>query len=71
MIPNSRGRIERILSILEIAKNIEELDVPTYKLHPLKGELNGYWSIRVSRNWRIIFRFHNGDVFDVDLLDYH
>lgn len=37
MIPNSRGRIEGILSILEIAKNIEELDVPTYKLHPLKG----------------------------------
>jgi len=38
---------------------------------PLKGELKGFWSVTVSGNWRVIFRFENGDAFDVDLVDYH
>jgi len=37
----------------------------------LKGELKGFWSVTVSGNWRVIFRFENGDAFDVDLVDYH
>jgi len=40
-------------------------------LHPLKGDLAGYWSIAVSANWRIVFCFEQGDATDVDLLDYH
>jgi proteic killer suppression protein len=40
-------------------------------LHPLKGKLKSYWAIKVSGNWRIIFRFRNGDAFDIDLIDYH
>jgi proteic killer suppression protein len=40
-------------------------------LHPLKGNLKDFWSVTVRANWRIIFRFEDGDVFDVDLLDYH
>ncbi len=43
----------------------------SYRLHPLKGELKGFWSITVSGNWRIIFRFDSGNAFDVDLVDYH
>jgi proteic killer suppression protein len=42
-----------------------------YRLHPLKGDQKGYWSVSISGNWRIVFRFENGDVFDVDLVDYH
>jgi proteic killer suppression protein len=43
----------------------------SFRLHPLKGELSGYWSITVRANWRIIFRFEEGDATDVDLVDYH
>jgi proteic killer suppression protein len=44
---------------------------PGWKLHPLKGNLKGFWSVTVTGNWRVIFRFEKGDVFDVDLVDYH
>ena len=44
--------------------------MPGYRLHPLKGNLKEFWSITVSGNWRIIFRFGDGNVHDVDLLDY-
>ena len=42
-----------------------------YRLHRLKGGLRGYWSIAISGNWRVIFRFEDGDAYDVDLIDYH
>jgi proteic killer suppression protein len=45
--------------------------LPDWRLHPLKGDLAGYWSITVSANWRIVFRFEQGEATDVDLLDYH
>jgi len=45
--------------------------LPGFRLHPLRGGLAGYWSITVGANWRIIFRFEQGDATDVDLLDYH
>ena len=48
-----------------------DIDLPGYRFHPLKGNLKGFWSISVSGNWRIIFRFEDGDVYDVDLVDYH
>jgi proteic killer suppression protein len=44
---------------------------PGWRLHPLKGDLKGFWSVSVSGNWRVIFRFERGDAFDVDLVDYH
>ena len=44
---------------------------PGWKLHPLKGDLKGFWSVTVTGNWRVIFRFEKGDAFDVDLVDYH
>ena len=43
----------------------------SYRLHPLKGAYRGFWSVRVSKNWRIIFRFVKGEAVDIDLLDYH
>lgn len=68
---NMLARVEEILSILDAAERIEELDIPGYRLHPLTGNLKGFWSIRVTGNWRIVFRFENGEASDVDLIDYH
>jgi proteic killer suppression protein len=45
--------------------------LPTFKLHPLTGDLKGFWSVRVRANWRIVFRFQMARPFDVDLIDYH
>jgi proteic killer suppression protein len=64
-------RANRALSLLDSAKTIEEMRIPGYRLHSLTGDLKGYWSITVSGNWRIIFRFENGDAHDVELIDYH
>ena len=64
-------RVEDILSILDAAEAITELDIPGYRLHPLTGPLKGYWSVRVTGNWRIVFRFEDGAAWDVDLVDYH
>ncbi len=47
------------------------MDLPGYRLHPLKGELSGLWSVTVSGNWRIVFRFEDGHATDLDLIDYH
>jgi proteic killer suppression protein len=64
-------RIEDILAALDVAKIVSDLDRPSYRLHPLKGDRSGQWAITVRANWRITFRFHEGDVFDVDLVGYH
>lgn len=68
---NMVSRVEEILTILEAAETIEEADIPGYRLHPLTGNLKGFWSVRVTENWRIIFRFENGSAQDLDLTDYH
>ena len=68
---NMRLKIDEILTVLENANSIEDADFPGYRLHPLTGNLKGYWSVKVSGNWRIIFRFEEGLAEDVDLVDYH
>jgi toxin HigB-1 len=65
------SRVEEILSVLEAAETVEEMNIPGYRLHSLTGNLHGYWSVRVTGNWRIVFRFENGEALDVDLDDYH
>jgi toxin HigB-1 len=65
------GRIQDVLAHLDQAEKPSDLALPGYRLHPLKGRLKGYWSVTISGNWRIVFRFENGDAFDVDLTDYH
>ncbi len=64
-------KIMRILARLESARSSEDMDLPGFGLHALKGSLAGYWSITVRANWRIMFRFEDGNVADVDLIDYH
>lgn len=68
---NMRDRIERILFVLDQAETLDDLDIPGYRLHALTGDRKGTWSIRVTGNWRVTFLFADGDVFDVDLEDYH
>ncbi len=68
---DQRGRIEDVLGRLDVAESPGDLGLPGYRLHPLKGEWKAFWSVNVSGNWRIIFRFEAGDVYDVDLIDYH
>jgi len=63
-------KIENILFALDKALVIEALDLPGFRLHPLKGDLNGFWSISVRANWRVIFRFEDSQARDVDLVDY-
>ena len=65
------NRIAVVLADLDDANKPRDIDLPGYRLHPLKGQMRGLWSISVSGNWRITFRFEDGDVHDVDLVDYH
>jgi proteic killer suppression protein len=65
------GRLRLQLSALDTAQRIEDMDIPGYRLHPLKGKLKGRWSIWVSGNWRLTFEFKDGNVHILDYEDYH
>ena len=64
-------RLRRILFRLQEATHPGSADAPGFRLHPLRGDRAGQWSIRVSGNWRVVFNFEDGEVVDVDLIDYH
>jgi len=65
-------RLRRLLFLLDNAGTLDDLDaLPGMRLHPLTGDLKGLWSLSVSGNWRLVFRFEDGEAFDVDLVDYH
>jgi proteic killer suppression protein len=61
----------RILARLNAARTGSDMDLPGYRLHPLKGELKSYYAVTVQANWRVIFRYADGDAHDVDYVDYH
>ena len=65
------AKLRRILSLLDVARSPNDLQIPGFRTHPLKGNRSGFWSIWVSGNWRITFRFVGEDVELVDYLDYH
>jgi proteic killer suppression protein len=65
------AKLERILSALDEATGSHEMDLPGFRLHKLKGKRRGFFSVWVSGNWRVIFRFEGVDVVDVDYIDYH
>jgi proteic killer suppression protein len=64
-------RLKLILQRLNTATTLADMAYPGSGLHSLKGNLKGNWSVGVSGNWRVTFRFENGDAFDVDYQDYH
>ncbi len=64
-------RIEEILTVLDASNKPEEANLPGYRLHPLTGNLKGFWSIRVTGNYRIIFGFDGEGFTRLELIDYH
>ena len=64
-------RLRMILSVLNDAKVMTDIDSPDLRLHALKGNRAGFWAVTVQANWRVIFKFEDGDVYVVDYLDYH
>ena len=69
--PGHAQKLEEILDRLHRAAAASDMGYPGSYLHPLKGNLDGYWSVRVSGSWRVIFRFANGDAHLVSYVDYH
>lgn len=71
VIAEHADKLRDILARLDAATSAGDLDLPGFRLHPLKGDMKGFWSVTVRANWRVIFRLIEHDAFDVDYLDYH
>lgn len=69
--PNHSQKLTRILGMLDVAQCPQDLMLPSFKLHQLRGTLSGHWSIWVNGNWRVTFRFIGADVEMVNYVDYH
>lgn len=68
---NHRNKLRLQLAALDTAQVIEDLNLPGYRLHKLKGDRKNSWSIIVNGNWRLTFEFYNGDAYIVNYEDYH
>jgi len=71
IISQHAQKLRDIFARLDAATAVTDMDIPGFRLHPLRGELAGFWAITVRANWRIIFRFEDGDALDIDYVDYH
>ena len=71
VISQHAEKLRDILARLDAAAAVADMDLPGFRLHPLKGELKGFWAVTVRTNRRVVFRFAEGDAFDVDHIDYH
>jgi toxin HigB-1 len=69
--PRHANKLGDILDRLDAAHHIEDMRYPGSDLHPLHREFEGYWAVKVSGNWRVIFRFEDGNALHVGYLDYH
>ena len=69
--PDHAARLRRLLTALDVAATPGDMDAPGNFLHPLRGELEEHWSVRVNGNWRLTFRFEQQDVVLLDYQDYH
>lgn len=69
--PQHAPRLRMTLTALDTAQCIEDMDIPGFRLHALKGSGRGRWSIWVSGNWRLTFEFRDGDAYVLDYEDYH
>ncbi len=69
--PDHVSKILRVLDRLDASANPQDMNLPGYHLHQLKGRLKGAWAVSISGNWRITFEFEGNDVINVDYLDYH
>ena len=71
ILPHHEKRLRLLLVRLAASTKPDDMDLPGVRLHQLAGKLQGFWSVDVSGNWRLIFRFDGSDAIDVDYLDYH
>ncbi len=69
--PEHAGKLRDVLARLDAAGGPADMDLPGFRLHALKGDLEGFWAVTVRANWRVIFRFTGADASDVDYVDYH
>jgi len=69
--PDLLDAVEDILARLDEVETPQAMNLPGYRLHPLKGDVEGFWSVTVRANWSNIFRFEGTDASDVELIDYH
>ena len=70
--PEHVRKLKRILAVLENSRAPRDMDIPGFRLHALTGDLRGHYSVSVSGNWRVTFRFNeHGEAIDVDYTDYH
>jgi toxin HigB-1 len=71
LAPQHLERLRDILAVLDRSRGPGDMNLPGFRLHPLKGRLKGHWAVAVSGNWRVTFRFEDGHAVDVDYIDYH
>jgi proteic killer suppression protein len=64
-------RFRMQLAALDTAQSVEDMDIPGFRLHPLKGQMSGRWSVTVNGNWRLTFEFKDGNAYVLDYEDYH
>ena len=69
--PEHIRKLIDILGLLDRSRSPRDVDLPGLRFHPLKGEMKGHYAVAASGNWRVTFRFEDGDVVDVDYVDYH
>ncbi len=69
--PKHADKLRRQLFALDNAMKPQDMNAPGWRLHSLRGELAGHWSIDVSGNWRVTFKFEGNDAILVDYQDYH
>ena len=71
IIPDHAAKLVRILDRLDASICPQDMNLPAYKLHELKGDMQGVWSVWVNGNWRVTLRFDGNDAIQVDYQDYH
>ncbi|MDK2797506.1 MAG: toxin HigB [Tepidiphilus sp.] len=69
--PGHEAKLRRILSALDAAHEPRDLALPGFKLHRLQGDMAGFWAMTVNKNWRVIFRFKDGNICDINYIDYN
>jgi len=69
--PEHVEKLRDILTVLDRSRVPQDMNLPGFRLHPLKGDRKGHWAVSVSGNWRVTFRFDGGHAVEVDYVDYH
>jgi len=69
--PQHIDQLRDILAVLDRGHTAQDVNVPGFRLHALKGVLKGHYAVSVSGNWRVTFRFEDGHAVEVDYIDYH